>query len=635
MKKAITLFFIPFLALLFTACPVDPVDTTGNVTGIIKDANTNANLQGVSVTLSPSGKTTITGSDGSYQFMDIEQGTYKVSVSKANYQPDEKTVTVRVNETSNLDFSLRPAGSALEVTPLTLDFGDTDTNLSFDIKNTGQATMTWQVTEDVTWLSCTPASGSIPAGKMSSVIVTIDRSTLTKGTYTNTLVVTSNDGGSQTVRFTVTVSGTTSSLPQVAIIGVDGVTDVAATFIGTLTSIGSSRVTAHGFCWSTQQQPTLQQGQHKDLGQTDEPKTQFSYGVPNLSPNTTYYVRAYATNAEGTVYSSREERFTTTTTPQKPDVETGAVTQITSSTAVVAGNILALGHDSGITEHGHVWSATVKQPTIDYDHTSLGATKQTGGFSSNLTKLKPNTIYYVCAYARNQYGMSYGDVVQFTTQRAEVKLTTNSVTNIIHNEATCGGRITDLGGNTISERGVCWNTSVNPTIAHSHSASTEKTDNFNVRLTNLTEKTTYHVRAYVVTETGETYYGQDVQFQTTQIITLPELSEVSVTSVTYKKATFTAKITSLGNGTIKRSGFCYSTEHNPTINNTSISCGTASDLQATASSLKPKTTYYVRAYAENEKGITYSEEKNFTTLEKPEDGDIQREEWGDDDNWNY
>ena len=634
MKNKIYLILLPLLSLMLTACPADPVDTTGSISGTIRDAIDNSVLQGANVTLSPSGRTTVTGNDGHYQFYDVELGDYTVSVTKVNYESTSQKASVQVGLNTTLDFTLHRAKGDIVVTPLTLDFGETDTNLPIDIQNLGHASLQWQVAENETWLSCTPSSGEVLAGQKTAVTVTVDRKGLSRGTYTNTLTVTSNNGGSQIVRVTMTVQSANPNLPQVSMIDVAGITDIAATLAGTIQSIGNSRVTAHGFCWGTQENPSLENGNHNDLGTTETPKD-FSYNLSGLTPNQHYFVRAYAKNAAGIVYSSKQLDFTTLSVQGKATVETGAASQVVSRSATIAGTISDLGCVEGVTQHGHVWSDVSAQPTIDYNKTELGELKQTGSFTSSLTNLKPNTLYFVRAYARNKYGINYGEVIQVKTLKDEVELQTSSVTDIIHNEATCGGRITDFGGNTITERGVCWSTSTNPTIANSHSASTDNTENFSVRLTNLTAKTTYHVRAYVKTESEEFYYGQDVQFQTTQVITLPTISAVSVSNVTYKRATFTAKVTSLGNGTLKRSGFCYSTNHNPTISNTSTSCGTASNLQATALSLKPETTYYVRAYAENEKGMTYSEEQSFTTLEKPEDGDILREDWDEDENWNY
>lgn len=73
-----------------------------------------------------------------------------------------------------------------------------------------------------------------------------------------------------------------------------------ATGSGNVTSDGGSAITARGLCWSTGSNPTVS-GPH-----TTEPGTlgSFSSNMTGLQPSTTYYVRAYATNATGTAYGS-------------------------------------------------------------------------------------------------------------------------------------------------------------------------------------------------------------------------------------------------------------------------------------------------------------------------------------------
>lgn len=633
MKHIYRFLLLPLLSFFMTSCP-GPVDTTGSVTGRITDAHTGANLSGVQVSVGSTGYTMTTGEDGRYTFTDVEMGTYTITASKTDYNTDRKDVTISIGETATLDFALRRASSALEVRPLTLDFGENTTTLSVDVKNTGEATMTWQTSENISWLECNPTSGSIRAGQQTSVVVTVNRTGLETGQTSNTIVFTSNDGGSQTVSVTVTVASPDAGLPQVSMIGTSGVTDVAATLNGSLVKVGSSRVTRHGFCWTTDANtpPSLTSGNNCNLGEASEPKD-FTYSVTNLTPNTTYYVRAYATNAEGTVYSSRTERFTTSSVRGRPQVETGTASAITSSTATVGANILDLGEASGVIEHGHVWSDREQQPTIDYAHTSLGQRKVTGGYTSSLTNLTPGTTYYVRAYARNNYGISYGDTIQFTTAPGEIQLATSAATGVEHNRATCGGRITNLQGNTVSARGVCWSTSSNPSLTGSYRAASSTSETFSVDITGLQQETTYHVRAYATAATGITYYGQDVQFTTPHEIFLPTVSTTTVSGLTYRSVTFEASVTSNGYGTIRRSGFVFATHRTPTVNDNVLEGGTSTTLKISTSALNQETTYYVRAFAENEKGVAYGPELTVTTKKKPDDSSLDRDDFGDEKDW--
>jgi hypothetical protein len=69
------------------------------------------------------------------------------------------------------------------------------------------------------------------------------------------------------------------------------------------------------------------------------------------------------------------------------------------------------------------------------------------------------------------------------------------------------------GGGTISAKGVVYSQEINPTTADSIIVVGTGTDDFTVRVPNLTKSTTYHLRAYATNETG-TAYGADVEFTT-------------------------------------------------------------------------------------------------------------------------
>jgi hypothetical protein len=92
------------------------------------------------------------------------------------------------------------------------------------------------------------------------------------------------------------------------------------------------------------------------------------------------------------------------------------------------------------------------------------------------------------------------------------------VTNITQTTATGGGNVTSDGGATVTERGICWSTSHNPTTSGSHASSGTGTGTFTVNMTGLTAGTTYYVRAYAINSV-DTTYGAEVSFTTSQIPT--------------------------------------------------------------------------------------------------------------------
>ncbi len=193
-----------------------------------------------------------------------------------------------------------------------------------------------------------------------------------------------------------------------------------------------------------------------------------------------------------------------------PDVVTNAVTDITTTSATAGGEIVSDG-GSTITECGVCWS-TEQEPTIDGDHIASQVTM--GEFSVTVAGLNQNTTYYLRAYATNEAGTGYGDVVNFTTQEEIVitvpTVTTDTVTEITTTTATVGGQITSAGNGTISESGICYKTGNEDWTCV---ALTATNNAFSTTLTDLTPNTTYTVRAYATNEEG-TGYGEEVSFTT-------------------------------------------------------------------------------------------------------------------------
>jgi hypothetical protein len=82
----------------------------------------------------------------------------------------------------------------LDVDVTELDFGETETSMSFTVTNTGGATLAWSLAEDEDWISATPTSGSLEGTLSETVTVAVDRTqVLTGGEMTGTIAITSND----------------------------------------------------------------------------------------------------------------------------------------------------------------------------------------------------------------------------------------------------------------------------------------------------------------------------------------------------------------------------------------------------------------------------------------------------------
>jgi hypothetical protein len=165
---------------------------------------------------------------------------------------------------------------------------------------------------------------------------------------------------------------------------------------------------------------------------------------------------------------------------------------------------------NAITSSGICWSINPNPTLLD----SINANGNINGNTSlNLINLSPGTTYYVRAYATNSGGTAYGNQLVFTTGAALPTLSTLNASNITFNSAIVGGNVTNDGGAPVTQRGVCWSTTQNPTLANSSLIIGSGLGSFNDTITGLSGNTTYYVRAFATNSSG-TAYGNQISFQT-------------------------------------------------------------------------------------------------------------------------
>jgi uncharacterized protein (TIGR02145 family) len=150
-----------------------------------------------------------------------------------------------------------------------------------------------------------------------------------------------------------------------------------------------------------------------------------------LTPGTTYHIRAYATNSEGTVYGNE----LTFTLPTLPTLSTTTATSITSTTAFSGGNIISDGGGTVIAK-GVCWSK-IPGPTTNSSKTIDGT--GSGSFTSNVNGLTAGSYYYLRAYAINIAGTAYGNEISFYTSGAITTVT--DADGNIYNTVTIGTQV--------------------------------------------------------------------------------------------------------------------------------------------------------------------------------------------------
>lgn len=104
MKKIIT---FALGILLISACQPVTYDTYGTINGTVLDFETGTPIQNAAITLSPTGKSAFTGSNGYFQFDDLDPQQYTIRVQKEGYSTDSKSVNLHAGETEVVTISLR------------------------------------------------------------------------------------------------------------------------------------------------------------------------------------------------------------------------------------------------------------------------------------------------------------------------------------------------------------------------------------------------------------------------------------------------------------------------------------------------------------------------------------------------
>jgi len=140
-----------------------------------------------------------------------------VSVNRAGLNEGSYTDQIQVISTGgaaliNVILSV-PPGPILSVSETNLDFGTDQTDLTFNVSNTGQGTLNWQAGSTDAWITgVTPANGDCGAGESDQITVTVDRTGLDEGTNTGSVSVTSNAGNT-----TVNVEADVEYHPQLSV----------------------------------------------------------------------------------------------------------------------------------------------------------------------------------------------------------------------------------------------------------------------------------------------------------------------------------------------------------------------------------------------------------------------------------
>lgn len=614
MKKSLYLFLgILLICGIYQAC-APSVEIPGSIYGVVTNKATGEPIKSAGVTLNPNGATTVTGSDGCFEFTGLAQGGYAVVIAKTDYKEyTSGMITVETGQTTHLDVQLEKLPPSLRVVNNdnedidVLDFGaqKSDISRSFNIFNDGESSLEWEITYTADWIkSVSKTSGILRADSTQALVVIIDREKLSGGENTTTFHITSNNGSKQLM---IKAYGDTK--PVLNMIDVLNITKTTADFSGEVLSAGDPAYTERGFVYATSSMPTIENTMAK-ITSTLNSNTQYISSVTGLIEGETYYVRAYAINSVGVSYSSNEVKFSTIA--QSVELTTDEVTNIDvlAGTAVLNATMRNVGSPC-FTERGFYYGTNPEPSVNDNVIRDYGTTA--GKFSATITNLQPSSTYYVRAYAIQNEKYIYGETKVFGIHSEPAQVTTSSATNLSSTSATLNGYIAAMGNPAYTEKGFCYATHSNPSIStNKRTVSGYGVGDYSLTLNDLEYETTYYYRAYVI-QNGNPIYGNVVAFTTTWQEAV--VFTLEPTNVEGNSAKLKGQVTYAGDPKFYMRGFCYNTSGQPTINDPKIEQQSSMTgvYSMDITNLEAGVTYYVRAFVRQNDKVVYSDDiKSFS-----------------------
>ena len=426
---------------------------------------------------------------------------------------------------------------------------------------------------------------------------------------------------------------TQAEMPTVLTLDVMDVKASKATVTGNVTATGGAYVTHRGVCWSTAQNPTLNDS-HTDDGNG---LGVFTSHITGLTPDTTYYVRAYATNSVGTAYGEQQS-FTTRSafycgTDTLTDYDGNVYHTVEIGQQCWMRENLRTTHYSDGTEilpGGATFSATVAYRYAPNDNSSNvplygylynRAAVMRGAPTSNAN---PSGVQGICPDGWHvPSGAEWMQLIHYVRSQSQYWCNGDS-SFIVQALASPTGYIYQSGSPFDSPYTIKGGNpnEYNATGFSALLAGNALANNFGISaLFHSTDPT----KAFCMSKDAfsPTLQGFNAPISVRcllddsglggSVVAEPSVTTQMVTDITSCSAQCGGFVSGRGGADVTSRGVCWSTVPNPTVNDSHTADATGNGgFKSVLSGLTPGTTYYIRAYATNSVGTAYGEERSFT-----------------------
>ncbi|MGE5406740.1 MAG: FISUMP domain-containing protein [Methanosarcina sp.] len=404
--------------------------------------------------------------------------------------------------------------------------------------------------------------------------------------------------------FSIVISCEKKTVPPVVLTNnATEISTVSATAGGIIKDNGGAEITAKGICWNTVTGPDIENSKTSEPGSA----MSFTSNITGLLPNTTYYVRAYATNSAGVSYGLTKS-FKTTGDKASPFTHAASAVQTTIATlnGIVNANSLetTVTFEYGISvNYGNI--ALAQQSPL------TGSTNE--NVSANLTQLTPGTIYHFRIKAVNTLGTTYSDDVTFTTTGLTPSVVALDASNITITSSTLNGQVNpnSLETTVTFQYGITTSYGNSVTVVQSPLTGALP-ENVSAQLTSLTPGTNFHFRLKAVNLLGTTY-SDDISFTTPG--QLSSISGGKSQDITGTTATLAGSVNPnyLSTSVVFEWGSTLSYGNTATPSPGTINGHESTNLSVGLTGLNAGAAYHYRIKATNQLGTSVSGDMVFST----------------------